>query len=86
MKPPMAVGLILVGIGITGAFGAISGRLAPMIAALFDPTLLTPSKPGYSWLTPITGSSQLGAGNTIKGSNIISKIPSIYNPIVPGLP
>ena len=38
----LLTGLSLVVIGLFGVYGSLSGYLAPMIAALFDPTALTP--------------------------------------------
>lgn len=39
MKPVIGVGMI--GAGLLLVYGGITGRLAPMIAALFTPSLLT---------------------------------------------
>lgn len=46
MKP--VVGLGLIGAGVFFMYGGITGRLAPMIAAMFTPKYLQPSSGGTS--------------------------------------
>lgn len=42
----LAVGALLLGIGLLGLYGAISGRLASMLAAFFAPNILAPATGG----------------------------------------
>ena len=52
------VGLTLTTVGVLGVIGSVTGRLAPMIAGLFDPSDLKPSG----------GSGLLGAAAATAGN------------------
>ena len=41
-KHSVFTGMALIAIGLFGMYGSVTGLLAPMLAALFDPTALTP--------------------------------------------
>lgn len=70
MKP--VIGLGMMGAGILLVYGGITGRLAPMIAALFTPSLLT---------NPTQDSSVVN-----KAHNIIDEVaPYILGPIAGNL-
>lgn len=67
MQHPRLVGVALVLVGAFGAYGAFTGYLAPMLAALFDPTGLAPS--GFTWNQALSGAVAIShAGHIITTS------------------
>lgn len=68
---PIVTGILLLAIGALGIAGSVTGNLAPMIAALFDPSDLTssPTASGSSKTTPLVDSGNvLDVGSTASPS------------------
>ena len=60
------VGLTLTTVGVLGVIGSVTGRLAPMIAGLFDPSDLKPS--GGSGLLGTNATTPIGAAAATAGN------------------
>lgn len=80
------MGVFLIAVGVTGAYASITGRLAPAIAGLFDPsdlvgsssnTGLLPSSPG-SQGTPSGGIESLGGANVANSAIASGAGASVY--------
>lgn len=70
MKPVLGIGML--GAGLLLVYGGITGRLAPMVAALFTPSLLT---------GPTKDTSVVGKANSI----IKDVAPYVLGPITGNL-
>lgn len=84
-------GLILIAIGVAGVYGSISGQLAAMLAALFDPTDLytiqnaTANAPAVPGLEP-SGGGGSGGGSPTPTSPGLPGPPALPGPTPPALP
>lgn len=83
-------GIILLAVGLVGVYGAVSGNLASMLAALFEPTDLytvdtsklnpTPGVPGKA---PSGGDSGGGGGGGGSGTPSTPELPGGQQPQLP---
>ena len=55
MRPALGVGLLMTAVGAFVVYGALTGNLAAMLAAIFDPGVLSAATPG-----PSTNINQFG--------------------------
>lgn len=86
MQTRKVLGVIYIAVGLFWVVGSVTGNLAPMLAAFFDPSLLT-TNPQASNPNPVNGApSNAGGnpGNSSLGSGLPGS-PSLGGGI-PGIP